>query len=506
MEKEEQKMSELTIHEHEDPRNPKNTKLVHEIIIDQHLEQTKDFTGLHKPQGLGIHLNKSMKLVRHFRKPELNYNDHKVSANPKIDEVYMNTYRNGFVSAVAMSYNYHMPLILSPNDVWLAVLQGFKLHMQMNADKEFMKLTFKQLKKLDSHINKAMKITDDSLGNLYTCKQEKLEEALFDTIDKVAKKMWDDKHKSKEFAPHEIEHDRLLPVEKISDMFSFHMTSAHDLYEADMIYKKANYEEQKEKHFYGEAEKPEEVKEMDPAKLKVMEIQCKRQVEFYNTMFHLGTLDTSLNFKEAKEEKKNCGIPKVRFLGTLRDWRNLRRRILYLDRYGCHKWLDALLPVINKFINAIQCDEIDRNFWNHAYTSVPCKTATSTNKVHGWICNFFPYVGQPGELREQFAHLSTAREMFRERSMNFKTFQIDDTDFTRGVQLNKISINDKELTLASGFVGVEIENEVMDPKYPDEFLQYVKPAVGWFLYQEDPTKKKDHPNVFLSAETSGSLF
>ena len=60
--------------------------------------------------------------------------------------------------------------------------------------------------------------------------------------------------------------------------------------------------------------------------------------------------------------------------------------------------------------------------------------------------------------------------MFRERSMDYKTFQIDDTDFARGIQLNKIVINEKEYTLASGFVGVEIENEVMDPKYPDEFL------------------------------------
>ena len=160
MEKEEKKMSELSIHEHEDPRNPKNTKLVHEIIIDKDLEQTKDFTGLQKPEGLGIHLNKSMKLVRHFRKPELDYNDPKVSENRNIDEVYMNTYRNGLVSAIAMSYNYHMPLILSPNDVWLAVLQGFKIHLIKNMDKEFMKLTFKQLKKLESHITKAMKIDD----------------------------------------------------------------------------------------------------------------------------------------------------------------------------------------------------------------------------------------------------------------------------------------------------------------------------------------------------------
>jgi hypothetical protein len=55
-------------------------------------------------------------------------------------------------------------------------------------------------------------------------------------------------------------------------------------------------------------------------------------------------------------------------------------------------------------------------------------------------------------------------------------------------------------------MGVEFENEVMDPKYPDEFLQYVKPAVGWVIYEEDPDKKDKVPLVFISADTSGSLF
>jgi hypothetical protein len=42
--------------------------------------------------------------------------------NPNADQIYMNTYRNSFVSALAMAYNFHLPLVLSPNAVWLAVL------------------------------------------------------------------------------------------------------------------------------------------------------------------------------------------------------------------------------------------------------------------------------------------------------------------------------------------------------------------------------------------------
>lgn len=83
---------------------------------------------------------------------------------------------------------------------------------------------------------------------------------------------------------------------------------------------------------------------------------------------------------------------------------------------------------------------------------------------------------------------------------------MDEDDFYRGVTAQVLKINKKEYTLACGFVGVEFENEVMDPKYPEEFLQYVKPAVGWVIYEEDPDRKEKPPMVFISAETSGSLF
>lgn len=97
--------------------------------------------------------------------------------------------------------------------------------------------------------------------------------------------------------------------------------------------------------------------------------------------------------------------------------------------------------------------------------------------------------------------------MFRERGNAYKTFMMDEHDFYRGVTASQILINKKEYTLACGIMGVEFENEVMDPNYPDEFLQYVKPAVGWALYEEDPAlKEKVGPNVFVAADTAGPMF
>jgi hypothetical protein len=100
--------------------NPKNLKLIHEIIIDSSLEQTKDFSGFMRPEFLTQQLNKSMKMKRCFKKVE--FSEEYYEKNPNADQIYMNTYRNSFVSALAMAYNFHLPLVLSPNAVWLAVL------------------------------------------------------------------------------------------------------------------------------------------------------------------------------------------------------------------------------------------------------------------------------------------------------------------------------------------------------------------------------------------------
>ena len=78
-------------------------------------------------------------------------------------------------------------------------------------------------------------------------------------------------------------------------------------------------------------------------------------------------IDLMPRLEDEMRDKQHCGIPRVRFLGTLNDWKNLKKRILYLDRYGCGKWLNALLPVINKFIEAVQFGTVDKKFWKEVY-------------------------------------------------------------------------------------------------------------------------------------------
>jgi hypothetical protein len=95
----------------------------------------------------------------------------------KAQDAYMNTYRNGLVSAVAMAYNFHCPLLLCPNDLWLVILQGFKIHLERNANREYMKWSFKDLEKIDSNVQKALVIDDPSLKDFEKMDDLKFEEA-----------------------------------------------------------------------------------------------------------------------------------------------------------------------------------------------------------------------------------------------------------------------------------------------------------------------------------------
>jgi hypothetical protein len=47
-----------------------------------------------------------------------------------------------------------------------------------------------------------------------------------------------------------------------------------------------------------------------------------------------------------------CGISKVKLLGTLEDWKMVKAKTENLRNYDCDWWLDYLIPVLDKLINA----------------------------------------------------------------------------------------------------------------------------------------------------------
>ena len=62
------------------------------------------------------------------------------------------------------------------------------------------------------------------------------------------------------------------------------------------------------------------------------------------------------------------------------------------------------------------------------------------------------------------------KAMFRDRTEKVIPYMMDENDFYRGVSATSLTINKKEYLYVSGFLGVEFETVIPDPKYPDEVL------------------------------------
>lgn len=105
------------------------------------------------------------------------------------------------MSAFAISYNYHIPLILSPADIWLVVLQGFRTHMSLNKDKEFITYSFADLDNLSKTVKSNLKMTDETIGLGKTSDKYTFDAYLSDKILSSRDKVWNKKHMHKAFEP-----------------------------------------------------------------------------------------------------------------------------------------------------------------------------------------------------------------------------------------------------------------------------------------------------------------
>ena len=62
-----------------------------------------------------------------------------------------------------------------------------------------------------------------------------------------------------------------------------------------------------------------------------------------------------------------CGIPKVKFLGTLDDWLRLRDATLQLAQFDLDWWISKLIPLLDKLIEEYKAERGDKFFWNNIY-------------------------------------------------------------------------------------------------------------------------------------------
>ena len=86
-----------------------------------------------------------------------------------------------------------------------------------------------------------------------------------------------------------------------------------------------------------------------------------------------------------------CGIPKVRLMGTQKDWENLIEKTKKLEKFELKFWIPNVIWVLEKFLAAYKGEE-DKQFWNMCYKLHHGNGHSGAKTtIEGWVNNFFPY-------------------------------------------------------------------------------------------------------------------
>lgn len=159
-----------------------------------------------------------------------------------------------------------------------------------------------------------------------------------------------------------------------------------------------------------------------------------------------------------------CGIPAITLLGTVEDWRAIRRRAEVFAELGLGEWVAALRPVLDQFVAAAAGD-IELGFWRSIYKQ---NGGSGGPYVTGWINVLFPYL-DTGSFND------SALTWRDEMDARFRGTTL--SAFPRGLSAAPLSWHylgtQLSMTLYGGFVGIAQEPAT----------GAVRPAIGWAVQE-----------------------
>lgn len=88
------------------------------------------------------------------------------------------------------------------------------------------------------------------------------------------------------------------------------------------------------------------------------------------------------------EVRFGCGIPSITLLGTVDDWKSVRRRAAMLSEFGLDAWTNALLPVLDEVVRTAE-GHVDPRFWRSFFRY---QSGSGPSELTGWILTLFPYL------------------------------------------------------------------------------------------------------------------
>eukprot|EP00494_Astrolonche_serrata_P025893 UN26154 len=92
----------------------------------------------------------------------------------------------------------------------------------------------------------------------------------------------------------------------------------------------------------------------------------QQQVFLEGSIHALGLMDCMKGYF-SYELLSRCGIPKVKLMGTLNDWKQLRKHIEQLEEYDLDWWVKKLLPIADQFIKTYEKKNFHKLFWTSVY-------------------------------------------------------------------------------------------------------------------------------------------
>lgn len=63
-----------------------------------------------------------------------------------------------------------------------------------------------------------------------------------------------------------------------------------------------------------------------------------------------------------------CGIPEFHLIGTVEDWKNVKKRSEKFKEFDLDWWIKVLHPVLDKIIETVETGKMqDKSFWESFY-------------------------------------------------------------------------------------------------------------------------------------------
>lgn len=187
-----------------------------------------------------------------------------------------------------------------------------------------------------------------------------------------------------------------------------------------------------------------------------------------------------------------CGIPRFELHGTPSDWQWIRDNAGHLRKLGLKRRIDALLPVLNEFINASN-NNPDPAFWRSFYKF---SSMSGSSYTSGWINLFFiedneellDVVLKPDFKWSQASHKTSTRGAedlpLALRSEDEKPTGCQQIDFTWDIRGEQVP-----MVIRAGFLGIS-----QDPK-----TLTLTPAIGWQVLKTDVSPEDRAAFQYLSA-------